>query len=221
MNYQAIIFDLDGTLLDTLDDITAAGNRTLVRFGYPTHDRQAYRQFVGSGGSTLMTRALPAGEAARLGEAGLRAIIEVMREDYYANAAVATRPYPGIAALLARIAEAGLVCGILSNKPDRATQAVVRHFFAQQPFAAVQGQLPDVPLKPDPTSALDMAARFGCAPGRVVYLGDSDIDMRTARAAGMHAAGAAWGFRGEEELRASGAQTICHTPDDIATLLFA
>ena len=218
---QAIIFDLDGTLLDTLADLAAATNRVLARFGYPTHPVEAYRLFLGNGGLSLMARVLPPGEAERLGEAGLRPIVEAMRADYQDHATEATRPYPGVAELLTIVRERNIVSGILSNKPHAATLIVTRHFFGGHPFAAVQGQVPGVPLKPDPTSALAMAKTFGLAPARILYLGDSDIDMLTARAAGMYAVGAAWGFRGAEELRNSGADRVCATPLEVASLLSA
>ena len=219
MKPQAVIFDLDGTLLDTLTDLAEAANRVLARFGYPVHTVAAYKRFVGSGGLTLMGRALPPGEAERLGETGVRPIVEAMRAEYLDHAAEATRPYPGIAELLAVLRERNIVSGVLSNKPHPATQAVVRHFFAEHPFAVVQGALPDVPLKPDPTSALAMAGTFGIAPRHILYLGDSDVDMHTARAAGMYAVGAAWGFRGADELRASGADHVCFTPFEVTELM--
>jgi phosphoglycolate phosphatase len=216
---QAIIFDLDGTLLDTLTDLATAANHALTRFGYPTRPVEAYRRFLGSGGATLMTRALPPGEAESLGEAGLRPIMEAMRAYYQEHAADATLPYPGIAELLATVRERAIQSGVLSNKPHAATLAVIRHFFGSHSFAAVQGHVPDMPLKPDPTSALAMAGTLGLAPSRILYVGDSDVDMFTARAAGMRAVGAAWGFRGADELWASGADHVCATPLEVAALL--
>jgi phosphoglycolate phosphatase len=216
---QAVIFDLDGTLLDTLADLAAAANRVLARFGYPIHPLDAYRRFVGSGVATLLARALPPGEAARLAEAGMRPILEAMRADYQDHAAEATCPYPGVVELLAALRERNVTSGVLSNKPHEATLAVVRHFFGSHPFAVVQGHAPGMPLKPDPTSALAMADAFGLAPSRILYLGDSDIDMITAKAAGMYAVGAAWGFRGADELRASGADCVCAAPLEVAALL--
>ena len=217
--YQAIIFDLDGTLLNTLDDLANAANRTLAHFGYPVHPIEAYKRFVGNGGSTLMGRALPSGEYERLGEAGLRPIVDAMRADYIKHAADVTRPYDGIPELLAKIRALNLPSGVLSNKPHPATLLTVRHFFADHPFTIVRGAMPDVPLKPDPTAALDMAGTLGIEPGRILYVGDSDVDMHTARNAGMFAVGAAWGFRGADELSASGADRVCATPWEVIDLL--
>jgi phosphoglycolate phosphatase len=216
---RAVIFDLDGTLLDTMADLALAANRALARFGYPGHPPEAYKRFAGSGVAALMDRALPPGEAGRLGEAGLRPILEAMRDEYRDHAAEATRPYPGIPELLAVVRERAIPSGVLSNKPHAATVAVIRHFFGGHPFAAVQGQTPGVPLKPDPTSALAMAGAFNLAPARILYLGDSDVDMITAKSAGMYAVGAAWGFRGADELRAGGADVVCAAPLDVTPLL--
>ncbi|MDR3175192.1 MAG: HAD family hydrolase [Desulfovibrio sp.] len=217
--FCAIVFDLDGTLLDTLEDLGEAMNAALLDFGYPSHPLAAYKRMVGNGLETLVVRALPPGAEKELGAQGLKALTEAMRANYQEKALKATRVYPGICDLLAAVGQMGLKSGVLTNKPDPATQLVIRHFFPSHPFTAVQGAKPGTPLKPDPTSALAMAEDFALRPERILYLGDSDVDMRTAKAAGMYAVGATWGFRSAGELLASGADALCAHPREVAALL--
>ncbi|MDR0828248.1 MAG: HAD family hydrolase [Desulfovibrio sp.] len=213
----AIIFDLDGTL----DDLAAAANAALRIFGYPPHPPAAYQRMVGNGVSTLISRALPAGEREKVGEEGLVALTRTMRGIYADKALQTTRPYPGVCELLAVVRDMDIKSGVLSNKPDAETRLIISHFFSDHPFTAVQGALPDVPLKPDPTAALSMAAAFALPPAQILYLGDSDVDIRTAKAAGMYAVGAAWGFRGKEELLLSGADAVCAEALEVVKLLGA
>lgn len=219
MHCQGLVFDLDGTLLDTLDDIVSAGNVALTACGYPPHQREAYRYFVGNGADTLMARALPEGELGRLGPEGLVRLSKAMRKAYAEQEDRATRPYEGIPELLKLLRERGLKSAVLSNKPHEATMRVVGRFLAEHPFDVVQGALPDAPLKPDPTLAFRVMEQLGLRPADIIYVGDSDVDMRTARAAGLYAVGAAWGFRTPEELRAAGADAVCATPHDVRTLI--
>ncbi len=219
MHSQALIFDLDGTLLDTLDDLARATNETLARSGYPTHATAAYRDFVGNGVQTLLQKALPEGEMARLDGAARQRLIDTFKTAYVGIRDQTTRPYPGIRELLRFLRLNRVPTAVLSNKPHEAAVRVVALSFPDHPFEVVQGALPDVPLKPNPTSALSVAERLGRKPEDIVYLGDSDVDMRTAKAAGFFAAGAAWGFRGAEELKASGADLVCTTPDALRRLL--
>lgn len=219
MKAQAVLFDLDGTLLDTVKDLGTATNAVLARFGYPTHPVEAYRAFVGNGVATLARRALPPGEEARLGAEGLRRLMEAVLAAYPEHAKGSAVPYDGIAELLAFLRSRGIARGVLSNKPHAATVAAISHFFPDGGFAPVLGAVPDKPLKPDPSRALEMAAAWNVPPGSVLYLGDTDVDMLTATAAGMYPVGAGWGFRGEEELRAAGAAVICATPREVIPLL--
>ena len=219
MHCQGLVFDLDGTLLDTLDDLVSAGNDALMANGYPPHQREAYRYFVGNGADTLITRALPEGEAERLGPEGLLRLSTAMRKAYAEQGDRATRPYEGISELLELLRERGLKSAVLSNKPHEATVRVVRRFLAEHPFDVVQGALPDAPLKPDPTLAFSVTEQLGLCPPDIIYVGDSDVDMRTARASGFYAVGAAWGFRTPEELRAAGADVVCATPHDVRALI--
>lgn len=213
---QAVIFDLDGTLLDSLEDLADSMNHVLAAAGLPTHAVAAYRFFVGDGVEMLVRRAAP---EERADTATLARLAIAMREEYDRRATSKTRPYPGIPELLDELSARGLPVAILSNKPHDATRHVVARLLPRWRFAAVQGVLPEIPRKPDPAGALALAARLHLAPGEVLYVGDTDTDMRTARAAGMRAVGVLWGFRPGAELTAAGAQFLVATPADILPLL--
>ena len=214
--FTACLFDLDGTLLDTLRDLGESMNAVLAARGYPTHPIDAYRYFVGEGASMLVERAFPADHRApdtiRAGLAEYRAI-------YERSWNVHTRPYDGIPALLDALVARRLVLGILSNKPHRMTIRCVEGYLAAWPFACVLGQRDDVARKPNPAGAFEAAQLMHVPPAHVLYLGDTATDMETARAAGMFAVGATWGFRPETELRAAGAHAIVHHPADVIPLL--
>ncbi len=211
MNHDAVIFDLDGTLLDTLADLADSMNRTLAARGFPVHPVDSYRYFVGQGMANLAKAAAPEGAPDDI----VAAVREGMEADYEENWAAATRPYPGIPELLERLREKHLPLAVFSNKPDRFTKIVVDRFFPAGMFAHVRGAKPDVPMKPDPAGALEIARSLGVPPERVAYVGDTDTDMRTGAAAGMFAIGVEWGFR-PELLRGSGADAVVATPDELA-----
>ena len=192
LRYDGVIFDLDGTLVDTLEDIAAAMNRVLALEGAPGHTSQEYRYLIGRGIRNLVTESLP---AELRSEERVARCYERMLEDYGRNSLVKTRVYDGVPELVRELRAAGLPLAIHSNKADAPTQEIVAALLDPADFAAVRGARPDAPLKPDPAVALAIAARFGLPPERVAYLGDSLVDMRTAGAAGMIAVGAAWGFR--------------------------
>ncbi len=216
MKLRACLFDLDGTLLDTLRDLAESMNSVLQERGVPTHAIEAYRYLIGDGVRMLVTRALP--DHAR-DPATIDAALADYRRAYAAHWNVHTRPYDGIPELLDALVARGIVLGILSNKPHAMTVKCVDGFLAQWPFACVLGQRDDVARKPDPAGALEAAARMCVAPAEVLYLGDTATDMMTARAAGMFAVGATWGFRPESELLAAGAQAIIHRPVEVLSLL--
>jgi len=207
--FRAAIFDLDGTLADTLADIAAAMNHALAALGLPTHDLTAYRRFVGEGVEQLAARALPADRQE------LRpALVERYIARYADVLLDASRPYDGIPELLDALAARGVALAVLSNKPDPATQRVVAGLFPAGRFATVVGRRPDLPRKPDPHAALAVATELGIAPADFVFVGDTAIDMRTAVAAGMLPIGAAWGFR-PEELAANGARIVASRPAEV------
>ena len=213
---HAVIFDLDGTLVDTLEDLAAAMNRTLRGRGFPVHPAGAYKLMVGDGFRSFAYRALPESERDE-------ATVDSVRAEaayYYAGHCVdLSRPYAGVPELLAALAAKALPMAVLSNKPDDLVQRVVEGLFSPGTFAIIRGETEGFPRKPDPASALDIAARLGARPGEALYLGDSNVDMATARAAGMVALGAAWGFRGEDELRAAGADAVLAAPIDLLSHL--
>lgn len=198
---SAVLFDLDGTLADTLADIAAALNAALGRHGLPPHDLPTVRGMIGDGARTLVTRAIR-------GEAEVEAVLESFRTIYTADLIVATAPYPGVPAALAALAGAGVPMAVVSNKPHAMTVRITGALFPDVPFGCVLGDLPERPRKPAPDMLLYAAARLGVAPERCVYVGDSPGDMEAARAAGMAPVGVAWGFRSAESLRAAGAAEV-------------
>lgn len=216
MRYHAILFDLDGTLLNTLRDLADAANHALTAQGFPAHPVDAYRYFVGEGAQNLVTRALP--EAART-EAAIQRALALFRDAYAQNWNAHTRPYPGVPELLAALRARRLPLAVLSNKPNDFTQQCVHALLPDGEFACVFGQREGRPRKPDPSGALEIAATLGVTPADVLYVGDSGIDMQAARAAGMFPVGALWGFRDKAELLANGAQALIARPEELLGLL--
>ncbi len=214
--FKAIIFDLDGTLLDSLEDIADSMNLVLEDAGFPTHPVEAYKYFIGDGIDILVERALPQGKAI---PAGIKKHLAAMRKAYGENWAAKTHPYPGIANLLNRCKAIGLKTGILSNKPDDATRIAVDHFLLSESFLAIHGARPNIPKKPDPLGAELMAGQLGVEPEACIFLGDMPVDMQTATAAGMYPVGALWGFRTAPELIKSGAKLLAVTPAALADWL--
>ena len=215
MQYRAVIFDLDGTLLDTLQDLAWSMNQVLQHLGFPKHPPEAYKYFVGDGMTNLARRALPASE--RRDEVVAQAA-EALRAEYSRHWQKQTRPYPGIVELLQTLGRQEIKLGILTNKPDNFAKEMVSAYFPEIPFAMVLGAQPNRPLKPDPAGARIIAREFAVAPAAMVFVGDSGNDMQTAVAAGMYAAGALWGFRTMDELCAAGAQILLQEPADLLIL---
>lgn len=213
-DFCAVLFDLDGTLADSLADLANATNWALTQLACPTHPLESYRYFVGDGARQLCARALPADKQDLVDDT-----LRLMRERYDAHCFDLTKLYAGIPELISSLVERRLLLAVLSNKPDVFTKRMIAHYFNPSPFAIVRGQLPNVPLKPDPTAALQIAQELGVPPAQWLYLGDTDTDMRTARAAGMHAVGVLWGFRDREELVKSGAKHIVTKPEEVLGLL--
>ncbi|MHB8763835.1 MAG: HAD family hydrolase [Deferrisomatales bacterium] len=216
MTRTAVIFDLDGTLVDSLEDLADSMNAVLTRAGLPGHPLAAYRYFVGEGIEALVLRALPAD---RRDEAAHAGFVAAMREEYGRRYLDKTRPYPGVPELLDGLTARGVPLAVLSNKPHGPTVEMVAKLLGRWPFRAVAGARPGVPKKPDPTAAVAIAAELGVAPGSVVYVGDTATDMRTAGAAGMFGVGVLWGFRTADELREAGARALVGKPGEILGLL--
>jgi phosphoglycolate phosphatase len=214
--YHAALFDLDGTLADTLVDVADAVNSVLSSEGLPIHPADAYRTMVGNGFSLLMRRALPPGFASEGGE--FERLLSKSVERYREGCLVSTAPYPGINKMLDILAAAGIPTAVLSNKPHSITLSIVGALFPNHHFATVYGERPGVPTKPDPHAALDIASLSNIAPSCWLYLGDSGVDMATARAAGMTPVGALWGFRDKAELLAMGASLLVTKPSEVLAL---
>ncbi len=212
MDYSAVLFDLDGTLLDTLEDIGEAANRVLIQRGFAPHPPDSYRHFVGEGVRVLFERSLPA-EACS--DDVLAACAEEFRHAYAECWNVRTRPYDGIEDLLPALVMRNVRLAVLSNKPDAFTKSCVEEYLARFPFEWVLGQRDGTPRKPDPAGALEIAAAMDLPPGRFLYLGDTAVDMQTALAAGMFPVGALWGFRPLSELQSGGAQAVIERPGEL------
>ncbi len=208
---SAVIFDLDGTLVDSLEDLADAVNAALAAHSLPVHPVEPYKYFVGDGMETLVRRAAPEGTE----DAVLASVFAMAKAGYGRNWAARTRPYPGVPAMLARLVAMRVPLAVLSNKPHEFTGEVTRFFFPDVPFAAVQGSPVGGKAKPDPAMALAVAARLGLAPASIAFMGDSRTDMDTACNAGMPPVGVLWGFRPERELREHGAAVIIASPEDL------
>jgi len=213
-NVRAVLFDLDGTLADTLADLANATNAALAAVGCPPHPRDKYRHLVGDGARTLCARALPADR-----QELVDTVREQMRAHYDAHCFDETTLYAGIPELIAALREQNYQLAVLSNKPDDFTQRMIAHYFPAGTFQVVRGQVADTPLKPDPAAALAIAKQLSIPAREWLYLGDTNTDMQTATAAGMVPVGVLWGFREKAELLASGAASIVATPADVLKLL--
>ncbi len=211
---RAALFDLDGTLLDSLHDIGEAMNHALATQGLPVHPLADYRRFVGEGVRVLVARAVPQGR-----EDSHEAVLASYKAFYAEHLLDHTRPYPGVREVLARLRGEGVKLAVLSNKPDAATRQLVAALLPEVRFGAIYGERAGVPRKPDPTAALGIAAELGVEPGDCAFIGDTAVDMETARAAGMYGVGVTWGFRGVEELQAHGARALAHSSDELLQAL--
>lgn len=216
MRFRAILFDLDGTLLDTLEDLGDAANRVLKKNGFPVHDMDAYRSMVGDGAVVLIRRALPED---RRNDDTIRACVQSFLEEYGRGWKIKTRPYDGVTEMLEALVALGIKMAVLSNKPDGFTKRCITEFLPDCTFDMVLGQSDSIPLKPDPAGAKEIAKCMNIPPSNFIYLGDTAIDMKTAVSAGMFPVGALWGFRTEKELRENGAQVLIKKPQEILNLL--
>jgi phosphoglycolate phosphatase len=210
--YTAVIFDMDGTLLDTLEDLGDCMNRVLERAGYPTHSIEAYKYFVGDGMANLIKRVLPENQRERSIMERLQA---EMVAEYGTHWADKTDLYPGIRDLLDELARRKIRRAILSNKPHEFTTVMADRYFGNWRFDPVFGARDGIPSKPDPAAALEICQRWGLDPGEVLYAGDTNTDMQTARRGGMFALGVLWGFRTRQELQENGAQSVIAAPEQM------
>lgn len=213
---KLVIFDLDGTLLDTIGDLAVSCNAVLAMRGLPQHGLDDYRSFVGNGIMRLVERALP--EPLRTPYT-VAAVRRDFVEYYTAHIDVYTKPYEGIRTCLSELAARGVLLAVASNKFQAGCDKLVRSFFAGVPFAAVLGQREGVPLKPDPAVDREILARTGVGCGDALHVGDSGIDMQAAVAAGVTPVGVSWGFRRRDELLESGAAAVIDRPGELLALV--
>lgn len=213
--YRTILFDLDGTLLNTLQDLADAANWVCVQNGWPQHTLAEYKRFVGNGIPKLCERFAP--PEAR-GPQQLACTLAAFQARYGAHKQDTTAPYPGIPELLEALSAAGVSFGVLTNKEHRLAQAVVDHYFPGV-FPVVQGAAPGLPPKPDAAGAQALMARLGAVPQATLFVGDSDVDIFTAHNAGLPACGALWGFRGKAELQAAGAEYLAASPQQLLDII--
>lgn len=207
--FLGAVFDLDGTLLDTIADIGNAANAVLRRHSFPTHPLSEYRQFVGEGVRVLLLRALP---PQHRDDGTLNACMETMQSEYLRHLNQTAKPYPGVLELLTSLKERRFKLAVLSNKPDQFTTQCVTDFFGEGLFNPILGLREDRPRKPDPAGALEIAFQWGIPPSQILYFGDSGTDMQTATAAGMYPIGVLWGYRDGSELLATGARRVLKEP---------
>lgn len=223
MKWNLVIFDLDGTLIDTIRDLGEAVNFCLRQAGYPEHPMEKYNMMVGNGIRNLVKAALP--EDVRGNDAVVDERLAVFVDYYTTHIDVYTRPYEGMQQILRTLAGAGVKVGVASNKFQAGTEKLVRAFFGDIPFVAILGNLPGQALKPDPAIVNICRERAGmgndgtCGEAGVVMVGDSAVDMKTAANAGIPSIGVTWGFRTEEELLSCGATFIAHNSAELLALL--
>ena len=210
--YKTVLFDLDGTLLNTIDDLADSANRVCAAHGWPQYETAQYRYFVGNGIPKLVERFSP--ENARTPEQ-LAATLAEFTARYDAHKEDKTAPYPGIPELLAALKTEGIQTAVFSNKADTFCGKIIDHYFGTGRFDAVRGSRPGVPTKPDPTGVYSLMQDLHADPASTLFVGDSDVDILTGHNAGLPAMGALWGFRGRAELTAAGADALASVPEDI------
>jgi len=216
MKFKAVIFDLDGTLLDTIQDLSDSVNRALQDLKFPGHDLEAVKTFVGHGIRKLARCALP--ENARDEETTGRCV-QLIKGNYKDTWKNTTRPFDGVPEMLDAVSNTEIKMGILSNKVDKYTQIIVQDLLSKWDFDAVQGEKPSVPAKPDPAGALEMARGMSIDPAEIIFLGDMDTDVETAVNAGMYPVGVLWGYHSKEKLQAARAKRIIKTPMELLEIL--
>ncbi|MCI6099325.1 MAG: HAD family hydrolase [Selenomonas sp.] len=211
--YRAAIFDLDGTLVNSLDDLADSANAMLSSYGFPTHPVDPYRYFVGNGSRKLIERCLPkeqGSDPAFVDEALAR-----YKEIYAQHTQDKTRPYDGIQDMLDELQRRHIPLGICTNKHQSAAEDIVNAMFPAGTFQSIMGDQPSLPRKPDPKKVLMIAEKFGVGPSAVAYFGDTSVDMDTAKNAGFFPVGVLWGFRSKEELVEHGAKVLLEKPMEL------
>ncbi|MGN0171263.1 MAG: HAD family hydrolase [Acutalibacteraceae bacterium] len=211
---KAVLFDLDGTLVDTLTDLANATNAVLERHGYQTHPTDSYRIFVGNG-----ARRLVADAAGVFDETVIDSLLADFAEEYDRRCLETCRPYDGAVQTVKQLKARGVKLAVVTNKPERQAICIVHRFFGDV-FSCIYGGTPDRPKKPDPTAVNEALHILGVQPTQALFVGDSDVDIYTAKNAGTASAGACWGFRGERELFGAGADRLLYSFDDLQKIFF-
>ncbi len=215
--YKACIFDMDGTLLNTLSTIAHFGNQTLAAYHFPTFPEERYKAFVGNGAKILIHRMLAA--SGKDTEENFNRVYPTYIAAYENDYAYLTHPYDGIPELLEKLQKSGIPAAVLSNKPEVAAKRVCAKMFSENLLFACMGQSDRFPIKPDPAAALYLAKEMGASPEECLYIGDTCVDMDTGHAAGMPTVGVLWGFRDKDELVRHHADYIVTSPQEIADIL--
>ena len=212
---KGIIFDLDGTLLNTIEDLANACNYALTSLGFKTHKVEDYKSFVGNGRYKLIERMLPKD---KITDENINKALNLF-DDYYEKHMVdMTKPYEGIIQMLDKLSNNGIKLGVVSNKPHEFTIEVVKNYFENR-FESVFGHRAHMKAKPDPSTVLEVIKEFKINNEECLYVGDSEVDINTAKNAGVKSIGVEWGFRGRGELESAGADYIINIPDDIFEIL--
>ena len=214
-NFRLVIFDLDGTLLDTLSDLAISANDALVQCGFPVHPTEDYKQFIGDGTAVFMERILPKNQK---NEQTIAHVMELFLSNYYERMVVFTKPFDGIPELLKALLSKGLKIAVASNKPQQATEKLIGQLFPDISFAVVLGQREGIPPKPNPAIVHEILKITGHTPAEAIYVGDSGVDMLTASNSGVHSIGVTWGYRSREELESTGATYIAGSAEEILEL---
>jgi phosphoglycolate phosphatase len=217
MGYLSVIFDLDGTLLDTLKDIAETANTVLAEHGFPVHSPNDFKNYVGDGLLVLMQRIVPTNTPKYLVESCCRRFLELYSNTWQNNC----QPYEGIIEMLDGLSSRGVSMAVLSNKPHAFTKLFIARYFPEQPFIAVYGQRQGIPKKPDPTVALAIATIQNVLPQDTLFVGDTGIDIRTGKASGMTTVGVSWGFRSVAELEKEKPNIIIHHPSELISYAFS
>ena len=213
MNYEAAIFDLDGTLVNSLDDLANSANDTLHAYGFPVHEVEAYRYFVGNGSRKLIERILPEKHATDM--TFVEQFMSKYKDCYARNLLQKTKPYDGIMEMLEELRRRGIPMAVCTNKHQSAAEMIVKTLFPHGIFQEIIGDQEGLPRKPDPQKVLRIMRDFGVTGEQTAYFGDTDVDMDTARNAGAFAVGVLWGFRAREELVAHGADILLTHPMEL------
>lgn len=207
-------FDMDGTFINSLVDIADAMNRSLEKLGYPTYKEDDYKQMVGSGMRVLCERALPEADKCEIDK-----LVELYNADYTKNCCVKTAPYAGMQELVLNLKKYDIKSAILSNKPHTQATEIANAIIPEGTFEMILGQSDRFPAKPAPDSLLYLMDKFGVSKEDTVYIGDSDIDVKLGKAAGVYTIGVSWGFRGEAELLSAGADIVAHSAEELESLI--